>query len=178
MTTARSLRGGAVGALTAALAVAAHGVGGGGIPSSSALTFLVVIAAAIGVLAGSVAPHRHGHLPVVLWLVGGQLIAHETLAAVTPHTHPAAVEAPVHVLGGPMLTAHGVAIAAGALLIVAAERLIAVVTSAIATPAPLSGALPRHVAIVATAPLDRPVPIPRLSAVSRRGPPSVLALRP
>jgi hypothetical protein len=92
-----------VGALTAALAVAAHGAGGGEIPGSDSLTFLVVASLGVGVLAGSVGTGRSGRLALLPWLAGGQVVAHQALALAADHSHP---------VGPSMLTAHAVAVGA------------------------------------------------------------------
>ncbi|KQU04637.1 hypothetical protein ASG56_15115 [Rhodococcus sp. Leaf7] len=157
-------RGGAVGALTAALAVAAHGAGGGEIPGSDSLTFLVVASLGVGVLAGSVGTGRSGRLALLPWLAGGQVVAHQALALAADHSHP---------VGPSMLTAHAVAVGVCALLLGAAERLLRAITSVLRTPTRSFTPLPRRATISATAPLGMPTPVPALTAVSRRGPPSV-----
>jgi hypothetical protein len=161
----RVWRGGAVGALTATLAVAAHGVGGGGVPTSSALSLLLAVAIGAGVLAAGVGTARTGPLPILLWLVGGQVVAHEALAAVAEHAHP---------LDASMLAAHAVAVGVGAVLVASSERLFAAITSVLRAPRLTFSPPRRPRPVTATAPLDRPVPVPVLSAVSRRGPPQVL----
>ncbi len=110
------LRGLAAGLLTAALAVAAHGIGGGVLPSAGATSVLAVLAATVGALAAS---HAHGaDARTLVWLLGvGQLTGH-LLLSVVGHAHTATAP-PVAV----MLAAHLVAIAVGALLIAAGERL-------------------------------------------------------
>ncbi|AQA21905.1 putative membrane protein [Rhodococcus sp. MTM3W5.2] len=77
------MRGAAVGALTAALAVAGHGVAGGGYPDSSALTLLVLCCAAVGALAGGLGGGRGALLGA---LAAGQLVGHLALStALTAH---------------------------------------------------------------------------------------------
>ncbi|MGW0043595.1 hypothetical protein [Rhodococcus sp. NPDC003348] len=112
------VRGGAVGATTVALAVAAHGAAGGGLPAGSTLVLLVGTATVLAALTAAVPVLRRGtaFLPVVL--ATGQVLSHLTLAVGGGH-HPAD---PV-VAGGPMLAAHGLALLVCAGLIAAAERI-------------------------------------------------------
>ncbi|MFD4467085.1 hypothetical protein ACFWPA_02205 [Rhodococcus sp. NPDC058505] len=165
---AATLRGGAVGALTAALAVAGHGVGGGGHPTSAALTLLVLCCGGVGAVAGGVAgSHRGGRLSLVAALAGGQLAGHLALSTTLIHEH--AGQGPRAV---PMLAAHAAATLVCAALILAAEKLY--------------GPITRVLRIVLRGPTPDPRPEPgrrtppepetlphRLlhHALSRRGPP-------
>ncbi|MGB3771658.1 MAG: hypothetical protein WBA00_10980 [Rhodococcus sp. (in: high G+C Gram-positive bacteria)] len=160
----RGLRGSAVGALTAALAVAAHGVGGGGLPTSTSLTLLSAVAVGVGVLAGGVATDAVGRRPLMLWLAGGQVAAHTALSVTSAH---------LHAVGSDMLAAHAVAIGLGAVLVSSVEHLFGVITSVLRSPVRPFAPLARRSSIAATAPLGLPTPVPAMSAVSRRGPPSV-----
>jgi hypothetical protein len=110
------LRGLAAGLLTAALAVAAHGIGGGVLPSAGATSLLAVLAATVGALAAR-HPHEADARTMVGFLGAGQLTGH-VLLSVVGHAHTASAAPPAV-----MLTAHLVAIAVGALLIAAGERL-------------------------------------------------------
>jgi hypothetical protein len=163
--TARA-RGVAAGLLTAALAAAAHGLAGGGLPTGSTATVLALLAATVGAVAAT--SRRAGELPLLLGLLGtGQLAAHLILAA-AGHGHASPV-----VGGFGMLTAHVAAVAVGAALVCAADHLTAVLGRAVRAatrhgcprPAP-SGA--------------GPVPAPEqpllstlllATSLSRRGPP-------
>ncbi|WP_330233834.1 hypothetical protein OHA40_16055 [Nocardia sp. NBC_00508] len=127
------LRGGLVGALVATLAVAAHGAAGGGIPDSTELTLLLLIATVMGSAAGAV-PVRPG--PVVLGLLGaGQLASHAALSGPLGHDHTGRGTGGATTLSilpaGWMLFAHAVATLGCAVLIVLAERLHAVASGAL-----------------------------------------------
>jgi hypothetical protein len=118
-TAAARLRGTAAGAFTAALAVAAHGIGGGDmVPSGGSAVLLAVLAAAVGAFARSCS--RTADLDVlVAVLAGGQIVGHLALGA-GGHGHTASatlVPSPV------MLLTHLVAVAVGATLIRGCERL-------------------------------------------------------
>ncbi len=76
---AARLRGTAAGLLTAALAVAAHGVGSGAPPTGAATAQLAVLAATVGALAGTL--RRATDARVLLGLLAaGQLFGHVMLA--------------------------------------------------------------------------------------------------
>lgn len=114
------LRGGAVGALTAALALAAHGAASGVFLADAAYGHLLILAAA----AGATAATSGGRLWTLLTVLAtGQVLGHQLLA-VDGHPHgqvnPAA-----------MLAAHAAAILTGAVLIWAGERLCAILTRAV-----------------------------------------------
>ncbi|MFF0818559.1 hypothetical protein ACFYVR_25935 [Rhodococcus sp. NPDC003318] len=168
---AAALRGGAVGALTAALAVAGHGLGGGGYPTSAALTLLVLCCGGVGALAGSPAARSgDGRVALVAALAGGQLAGHLVLsaAAIHPHTDSG-------VRGLSMLVAHGAATAVCAALILAAERLHGPITRVLRVvlraPSPPPGRRAPHGVP------DAPVTLRHLlldHVLSRRGPPAAL----
>jgi hypothetical protein len=157
---AAHLRGTATGLLTGALAVAAHGVGSAAPPTGSATAQLVVLAVTVGALAATI---RHATDARVLLglLATGQLLGHVMLGAVS-HSHTPATTPP----GAAMLAAHLVAIATGALLIAAGDRLVR-------TVCPPMVAMP----VVATGNADQPLRSALLLAasVSHRGPPVSLA---
>jgi hypothetical protein len=164
--TAARLRGAAAGLLTAALAVAAHGGAGGGVPTGTAVVLLAVLAATIGGLAATGA--RTADVRVLLALLAaGQLVGHVMLS-VDGHSHGApASPAPA------MLVAHAAAVAAGAVLIAAGDRLCRAVSRAVevtvrAIAAPIPGR-----PILVTAGADQPMRSALLLAasVSHRGPP-------
>jgi hypothetical protein len=109
-----TLRGLAVGSLTAALALAAHGAAGAALGSGAAAILLALLAAGFGALAGSLERAAEPAVLVVL-LAAGQVIGHVMLAA-AGHSHGSAPDAA-------MLAAHLIAVVVGALLIAGAERL-------------------------------------------------------
>jgi hypothetical protein len=114
--TAARLRGIAAGLLTAALAVAAHGATDHAVPSGTAVALLAVLAATVGALTTSMS--RASDARVLLGLLGtGQLVGHVMLT-VAGHSHGTAA-AP----GSAMLTAHALAVLAGAVLIATGDRL-------------------------------------------------------
>ncbi|MBN3511231.1 hypothetical protein [Mycolicibacterium nivoides] len=111
---AAPLRGTAVGSLTAALAVAAHGAAGGALPGGAVAAQLVVLAVTFGSVAATVA---RANRTAVLWgLLGtGQLLAH-VLLATAGHSHSAQP-------GLVMFGAHLAAVSLGAGLIAWGTRL-------------------------------------------------------
>lgn len=165
---AASLRGGAVGALTVALAVAAHGMAGGGYPSGSAGVFLLIVGIGIGAIATVPSP-RSQPAAVFGGLMLGQVASHIALAVGNPtemvHGHS--------ILPSPaMLGFHVAASTVAAVLVCVAESLYGPITS------------------IVRAVLDPPLPLPRRSrslvtpgnsetsplhffttSISRRGPP-------
>lgn len=165
---AATLRGGAVGALTAALAVAGHGIGGGGYPTSAALTLLVLCCAGVGAVAGSRAVLPRGNrLGLVVALACGQLLGHLTLSTTLLHQHQ-----DLGTRGQSMLAAHAAATVVCAALIHAAERLYGPLTRVLRVllrgPATVPAARPRTARPTAPDTLTH-----RLldHVVSRRGPP-------
>lgn len=164
---AARIRGVATGVLTAALAVAAHGVGSGAAPGGAVVVQLTVIAAMTGALAAT--SPRAAQARVLLCLLAiGQLLGHLMLSA-TGHHHTVASAPPAWV----MLTAHLVAIAVGAALIAAADRLsravsrtVLAVVRVVAEPAPA----PR---VVGVRRAEQPLRSTLLLAasVTHRGPP-------
>lgn len=108
-----AFRGGAVAAFSGALAVAAHALGGGGLPHSSSLTLLAAACIAVGVLFTRCS--RGGGFAVAAALVAGQFVGHLALT----------VQMPDHAVvpGAAMLVAHGVATIVCAAAVSAAVRL-------------------------------------------------------
>ncbi|NNH69196.1 hypothetical protein HLB23_04815 [Nocardia uniformis] len=107
------MRGVAVGTASGAVAVAAHGLGGGAVaPTGAALALLLATCALIGVVVATVRP-RGGLLSTMAMLAVGQSIGHEALS-MGPQHHQ-------HGVGTAMLAAHLVAVPVGAVLIRAAE---------------------------------------------------------
>jgi hypothetical protein len=164
---AARLRGGATGLVTAALAVAAHGVGGGTAPTGAAAVQLTLLAATIGTLAATIAHAARARVLVGLLAVG-QLIGHVMLSAVEHH-HTLSPAPPA----GAMLAAHLLAIVAGAVLIAAGDRLCRAVSRAaravvrmVCPPVAVAGVVPARRA-------DHPLRSALLLAasMSHRGPP-------
>ncbi|MGK8521393.1 hypothetical protein ACRS6B_07445 [Nocardia asteroides] len=125
------LRGGLIGVLVGVLGVAAHGTAGGGAPGSTELTLLLLIAAAVGSVAGTVGCPRPC---VVAGLLGaGQLLSHAALSVLLGHNHPATGSAALFfpLPTGGMLLAHTVATVGCAVLIVLAERLYTAASGAL-----------------------------------------------
>lgn len=166
-TPAALLRGATAGALTATLAVAAHAAAGGAVPSGGAAVLLAVLSAVLGAVAGSTERLAETRTLLVL-LVAGQVIGHAMLAA-AGHSHAAALQPA-------MLSAHLLAVLAGAVLIAVADRLCRALSRAVhgctavpvsAPTAPRRPALPR---------VHQPLQSRLLIAVSisHRGPPAAL----
>ncbi|MFF0633189.1 hypothetical protein ACFYTS_11880 [Nocardia sp. NPDC004151] len=107
------LRGAAAGASSGAVAILAHGLGGGAsLTDGSALALLLAACTVIGVVASSMRP-RYGLPGTIGMLAAGQAIGHAALSMSPGHHH--------HSSSAAMLIAHLVAIPVGALLIRAAE---------------------------------------------------------
>lgn len=167
------LRGCAVGALAAALTVAAHGVGGGGYPSSTALTTLIAVCATVGALAGSM--RARGPYAVIgmlgLGQIGGHYASMEMIGAGTHHMSSSTVP------GWAMIGAHAAATLLCAALIVLANRLYVVASRVVRTVLradfrPTTG----RAALVSAGHDTRPhFGTPQRDAFSRRGPPAFCA---
>lgn len=164
-------RGVAVAAFTAALAVTAHGVADHAVPGGGAIALLAVVAAGLGAIVGT--SDRAARPAVLLGaLATGQLGGHLVLAAGT-HIHQPA-PGPTAL---PMLLAHAVAVVAGAVLVAAAERLYATLSTVLHAAARPPHT---HVATRAAAALphiDHPFRRALLIAasISHRGPPAAAA---
>lgn len=164
---AAPLRGTAVGLLTAALAIAAHGTAGGVLPGGAVATQLMVLAVTLGTVAATVTAASRA---VVLWaLLGvGQLLAHALLAA-ADHVHssgPASSAAA-------MLVAHLAAMTVGAILIAAGARFCAAVSHAVRAVAPRQCLSPPATTSVVARSTDQPrhSTLFLAASVSHRGPP-------
>ncbi|MFE3187911.1 hypothetical protein ACFXHA_02820 [Nocardia sp. NPDC059240] len=161
------LRGAAVGAASGAVAILAHGLGGGAsTPDSSALTLLLAACTLIGVVVASLRP-RYGIAGTMALLAVGQSVGHGALSMAPGHHH--------HLASPSMLAAHLIAIPVGALAIRAAEagmrravtsvrRFILTLVSALVPPA----TCPRARAGDDRAEARRLLVSP---AIGRRGPP-------
>ncbi|GAB2538240.1 hypothetical protein [Nocardia heshunensis] len=107
------LRGAAVGASSGAVAMLAHGLGGGtAAPDTSSLTLLLAACTLIGVVVASLRP-RYGLAGTMALLAVGQSVGHSTLSMTPGHHH--------HLASPSMLAAHLIAIPVGAFVIRAAE---------------------------------------------------------
>ncbi|MFI9507663.1 hypothetical protein [Nocardia sp. NPDC052566] len=133
---AAPIRGGSVGALAGALAIAAHGAAGGGYPESSGVALLLIAAGLAGGAAGALGRQAlFGRTALLdrtalLGLLGiGQLAGHAALSGRLVHDHAAPAESPLP--QGWMLLAHAIATFACAALILVAERLYAVASGAV-----------------------------------------------
>ena len=167
---ASRFRGLIVAAFTALLAVTAHGMVSGGFPTGGTAALLVVSAAGIGAMVG--ASDRAGGRGALLGVLAlGQLGGHLVLSS-GGHQMPAAgpatgIPAPV------MLLAHLAAVALGAILVAACERLYAALSSAIRgygrVARPESTARPSLAARRSDHPQRRELLI--AASISHRGPP-------
>lgn len=160
----------AVGLLTAALAIAAHGVSGGGLATGGAAALLGVLAAAVGAVAGTWV--RAPGIGVLLGLLGaGQVGAHLVLGLSGHMTGMACTSS-----GAPsllMVTAHIVAVALCAVLVANGEGLCAALSSVVRPSASCAQGLAQWWAPTVTAPADQPLQSTLVVAVSisHRGPP-------
>ncbi|WP_157181621.1 hypothetical protein [Nocardia testacea] len=154
------LRGCVVGATTAILAVAAHGVAGGGYPTSAGAALLLLTALVTGAAAGSIlgVSGRSRAYPgrsTLIALAVGQFAGHWALTGLTGH-HGAPVDSTPEPLPGSTMTAfHLLAVAVCALAITAAERLYRCASSVLRVllePPRLAPGRPR-VRIAATTPI-------------------------
>jgi hypothetical protein len=164
---AARIRGVATGLLTAALAVAAHTVGGGAPPTGAAAVQLAVLAATVGALAAILTRATQARVLVGL-LAAGQLLGHLMLGAVGHH-HTVSAAPPA----AAMLAAHLAAITVGAGLIAAGDRLWRAVSRAVRAVVRVVCPPVGVVAVVAARRADQPLRSALLLAasVSHRGPP-------
>lgn len=99
------LRGAAVGSLSGAVGIAAHGLAGGGLPpSESALVLLLAVCAVVGATVSTLPIRDRDTLVLIAALTAGQVPGHLTLTFVDEHAH--GLE-----LSVPMLAAHVAAVA-------------------------------------------------------------------
>ncbi|WP_280430084.1 hypothetical protein [Nocardia brasiliensis] len=143
--TSGHLRGGLVGVLVAVLAIAAHGVAGGGLPGSAESALVLLAAAVSGCAAARLAA---APAAVLTLLALGQLAGHLALSGLIGHEHTTATTAVPVLPTGWMLVAHAVATVGCAALITTAERLYAAASGAVravlAKPPPVRVAGPAH----------------------------------
>jgi hypothetical protein len=162
-------RGASAALLTVALSVGAHAFAGGP-PSGAGIALAVVLAGALGAVAARTRRAR-GAPGLIALLAAGQILGHLVLAA-AGHPHgPAA--------GGPtplMIGIHAAAVAVGAVLIAAGDRLRRALSTAVRAITTRSSWPPEPVRIETSS--DQPLQsmLVLVASVSRRGPP-VGALR-
>lgn len=150
----------------AALAVAAHGLAGGGHPETAGLTLLTLAALALGAGAGTL--HSAAALPALMVL--GQPACHVALNGTVQHGH--GMGTTTFTSSGMMAAAHVAAAIACAFLIIVAERLYALASQAVRV------VLTRpqgHAAGSVRPPSARSVTVPKtllgLGAIGPRAPP-------
>ncbi|RVW04639.1 hypothetical protein [Rhodococcus spongiicola] len=121
------MRGVFIGSLSGAISIAAHGLGGGTVPSDEAIVVLLAATAVVGVVVASVRGVSN-KLPVLAaFLAIGQGIGHLTLTLASAHAHGLD-------LTPQMLAAHAAATAVGTVLVRGAERsLLSVIGSVVRT---------------------------------------------
>jgi hypothetical protein len=161
------VRGVATGLLTAALAIAAHGAGGGFLPNGATMALLAVLASTAGAVAVTIPRADAPHYLLAILAVG-QLLAHVLLGAAGHHHASTSTVA--------MITAHMMAVVAGAALIGACDRLWRALSCAVrAAVRVVAQVTVRPAAVVHRA--DQPPRSALLLAasVSHRGPPVSLA---
>lgn len=150
-----------------ALAIAAHGTAGGGLPSGSTATLLALLSITLGTLVATIRDAADFRVLVAV-LSAGQLLGHALLAS-GGHSHQPSDGAAL----GLMMAAHLAAIAVGAALIAAGGHLCAAVSRAlVAATRPTRHPVAATSAIVACS-ADQPLQSARLLAasLSHRGPP-------
>ncbi|MFM1725044.1 hypothetical protein ABEU20_003640 [Rhodococcus sp. PAM 2766] len=122
---AAHLRGTIVGALSGAISIAAHGLGGGSaFPRDEAVVLLVAASAVVGAAVASARARRGPLVLLALMLAAGQGIGHFTLTLSSEHAH--GLE-----LTPQMLAAHAAATVVGVALIRAAERALSSVAGSV-----------------------------------------------
>lgn len=168
---AARLRGTAAGFLTGTLALAAHGVGSGALPTGAAAPELLILAATAGALAAAIPRAADAHVMLGL-LCAGQLVGHLMLAA-AGHSH-----GPSHAPAAWMMAlAHLGAVAIGAVLISLGDRLCRAVSRVLARPGRCAALPAAPPAIVAITSADQPLrwTLFLAASMSHRGPPVSLA---
>ncbi|RYE41242.1 MAG: hypothetical protein EOP24_37705 [Hyphomicrobiales bacterium] len=110
------VRGAAVGSLSGAVSIAAHGIAGGGMPpSDSAVVLLLAACAAVGAAVAAIRVRDRAPMFLIAALTVGQLIGHTTLGLVGDHAHSLS-------LSTPMIAAHLAAIGVCAGVVRGAEN--------------------------------------------------------
>lgn len=124
------IRGACVGAVSGVVSIGAHGLAGGAAPSESALSLLIVVCAAVGVLVASAPGATSGPVMLAAVLTLGQVIGHSTLSLTVDHAHG---QAPTP----QMLAAHAASIGVAAGVTRGAERAYRRAVSALARIVPV-----------------------------------------
>lgn len=161
------VRGMATGLLTAALAMAAHGTGGGVLPNGATMALLAVLASTAGAVAVTI-PRTNARHCLLAVLAVGQLLAHVLLNAAGHHHASTFTVA--------MIAAHVLAVVAGAALIGAGDQLWRALSCAVRAAVRIVA----RVTVRPTAVIHRADQPPRsalllAASVSHRGPPVSLA---
>ena len=154
--------------------VAAHGCAGGGLPSGSTATLLLLLSITLGTLVATIRDAADVRVLVAVLAVG-QLLGHALLGA-AGHSHQPTGGAPL----GLIIAAHLAAIAVGAALIAAGGRLCAAVSRVLvaATRSTChSVTATSAIALHRSDSSDQPLQSARLlsASLSHRGPPVGLA---
>jgi hypothetical protein len=157
----------AAGALTAALAVAAHGTAGGGLPSGSTAILLALLSITLGALVATIRDVADFRILVAVLAVG-QLVGHALLGS-GGHSHQLSGGASP----GVMIVAHLAAIAVGAALIAAGGHLCAAVSRVVVAATRPMRQLVAAMSATAVRSADQPLQSARLlsASLSHRGPP-------
>lgn len=165
---AAQARGCSAGAFTAALAVAAHGLGAGqmALPGGSSV-LLLVLAGVVGAFTAT-CPRAAQAVPLLGVLAAGQVLGHIALSIGAHHgTSQAAAPSSL------MVAAHAAAVVVGAGLIRLGEHLFAALSRTLACRAYRGGVIPAVAALVPERRADQPWRRLQLIAasISHRGPP-------
>jgi hypothetical protein len=159
---ASRIRGTAAGALTAALAVAAHGMSGGMLPTGGLIALLVVLSATFGLLTATLSRADDGRVLAGLLSVG-QLAGHLLLSAGHGHGR----------LSPAMLACHAAAVIAAAAAIALGGRLAAALSRTARAAVRTASVPPMSAPAIVATQADQPLRSALLLAtsVSHRGPP-------
>ena len=164
--TVARLRGIASGLVTAALAIAAHGVADGVAPSGTAVALLAVLAATAGGLATTV-PRAADMRALLGLLATAQILGHLMLSAAGHgHGQPSTP-------GSAMLAAHAAAVVAGAALIAVGDRLCRAISRVVRVAArPIIAPVPARPCVAADGDHPQRSTLLLAASVSHRGPPA------
>lgn len=158
---------------SAALAIAAHAVGGGDLPGTGLTVLLTVGVAAVGI---AMADRRCSGVSILVVLGVAQLATHLLLSFESMDMYMNSGAGP-HVDGSTMLAAHAVAVPLTALLLTKADAALFLVAAVLARLLPTMLAIP-PVPEAPARPLPRLRPVDRVATVllcrsnARRGPPA------
>ncbi|MFF2086414.1 hypothetical protein ACFVVM_21775 [Nocardia sp. NPDC058176] len=118
------LRGGGCGVLVGGLAIAAHGMAGGGVPRSAEIALLLLVSLGAGMFAAR--GGRASAMRTASALIGGQWAGHFALTGTLDHHSEL-----LHLPSASMTAAHFLAAIVCAALILVAERLYLVASSVV-----------------------------------------------